>query len=290
MASRIQIAKKDIFKLFNSLPTTVYTHNQLGLILSENRAFWRLAQSTTIPKFIAFLEKYGNLEQCILTSENYQDKTVYIWKSASDYAIAANAFPNSYLSHGTAVFLHGLTDQIPAVIYVNREQSPKKKSVSAISQHAIDMAFRRNPRISRYIFKYKQRRICVISGKNTDNLEVGLHETPSGDSVPVSKLERTLIDIAVRPQYAGGVNHVLDAYKAAKGQASSNVIIATLKKLDYSYPYHQVIGFYLERAGYPMFALNILKKIKFTADFYLTASKSELDYNKEWRLFIPKGF
>ena len=290
MASRIQIAKKDILALFDRQETSVYTHKQLGEILSKNRAFWRLAQSTTIPRFIQFLEKHGKFERCILTSESYQDKTVYTYKNASDYAIAVNAFPNSYLSHGTAVFLHGLTDQIPTIIYVNREQSLKKRKASTLAQHAIDNAFRREPRASRYIFQFNQSRICVISGKHTENLETGIIETPSGDFVPVTKLERTLIDIAVRPQYAGGVNHVLEAYKNAREHASSNVIIATLKKLDYLYPYHQVIGFYMARAEYPSFAIDILKNIGISVDFYLAASKAELDYDKEWRLFIPKGF
>lgn len=61
----------------------------------------------------------------------------------------------------------------------------------------------------------------------------------------MTKLERTLIDIAVRPNYAGGVHHVLEAYAAAKSRVSVNVLLATLQKMEYVYPYHQVIGFYI---------------------------------------------
>ena len=59
-----------------------------------------------------------------------------------------------------------------------------------------------------------------------------------------TNLERTLIDATVRPVYAGGVFEVRKAYELAKEKVSVNRLAALLQKLDYTYPYHQAIGFY----------------------------------------------
>ena len=118
---------------------------------------------------------------------------------------------------------------------------------------------------------------------------MGVLQGPEGEQLPATKLERTLIDLAVRPQYSGGVQRVLDAYKAARERASSRIIQATLKKLDYVYPYHQAIGFYMWKAGYPNAALAALRKIGFQYDFYLAQGVKTLEYVSDWRLYVPRS-
>lgn len=113
-------------------------------------------------------------------------------------------------------------------------------------------------------------------------------EGPEGESLPATKLERTLIDAAVRPHYSGGVHEVLTVYEAAKGRASTNVLMATLKRLDFVYPYHQVIGFYMQRAGYPSASLKLLKKPGFEWKFYLTHGMKKKRFDSVWRLFVPQ--
>jgi hypothetical protein len=45
-------------------------------------------------------------------------------------------------------------------------------------------------------------------------VEIAVH--PEALGIPVTNLERTLIDITVRPDYAGGVQNVLDAFRIAR--------------------------------------------------------------------------
>jgi hypothetical protein len=67
-----------------------------------------------------------------------------------------------------------------------------------------------------------------------------------------------------------------------------NVLIATLKKLDYIYPFHQAIGFYMQHAGYETERLERIGRIPIVFNFYLTHGIVEKDYDPHWRLFFPK--
>ncbi len=93
-----------------------------------------------------------------------------------------------------------------------------------------------------------------------------------------TNLERTLIDATVRPVYAGGVFEVRKAYELAKEKVSVNRLAALLQKLDYIYPYHQAIGFYLERAGYKVGLVSLLRRFPMEFDFYLAHDMGQTEY------------
>lgn len=290
MSSRLQIAKSDIVKLFDSLPHRAFWPSDLAKILSDNREFWRLAKSTGSSDFIKFLTQSADMRMQVLTPVNHPDTPEvvrFIWKSASDYEVALSLKRGAYLSHATAMFIHHLTDQIPFRIYVNSEQSPKPSS-GTLTQQGIHNAFARKQRESTFIFKFDSKEALLLWGKNTGRLEVAEMEYQGG-TISTTKLERTLIDIAVRPSYAGGVFQVLEAYRRAKDQVSTGVLVATLKKLAYIYPYHQAIGFYMQRAGYSEAQYSRLKSLGLNYDFYLTYDLREKDFDSEWRLYFPKG-
>ena len=108
--------------------------------------------------------------------------------------------------------------------------------------------------------------------------------------VRLTNLERTLIDITVRPVYAGGVFEVAKAFELAKEQVSVNKLVAMLNKLDFAYPYHQAIGYYLERAAYKASQLDLIRRLPIQHDFYLAHDMGETRYENSWRLHIPNGF
>ena len=110
---------------------------------------------------------------------------------------------NAYLCHASAVFVHGLTDQLPRVLYVNYEQSVKPKTSGGLTQEGLDRAFRGTQRESTFAFDYDGYKIILLSGKNTRSLEVQNVQLQAGGKVRVTSVERTLIDITVRPTYAG---------------------------------------------------------------------------------------
>jgi len=237
------------------------------------------------------LTRSGNLTIATLENVNYEKPAItrYVWRPASPLQIAASIKPRAYISHGSAVFVHALTDQLPKTIYINSEQSLKARATSVLTQSGIDRAFSSKQRESNLIFKFDDWRIVVIAGKHTGRLEVSPFPLEKG-MVDATRLERTLIDIAVRPAYAGGVYQVLQAYTNARTRVSIATLIATLKQMDYVYPYHQAIGFYMQRAGYEQKQLSRLRALSLTYDFYLAHDMRDRLYDSDWRIFYPKGF
>jgi hypothetical protein len=290
MPTRFQLALPNIQTLFEGQTQRVYQTRELTAILGQLREVFRLPRTMNTNEFLDELVKNTKLKKLVLKSmADYDPITRYVWDKVSPYQIALELKSGAYLSHGTAVFLHGLNDLLPQTIYINHEQSPKPAPASPLTQEAMNRAFANKQRASRYIFSYDGHRIVILSGKHTGHLEVGELVGPSGEKLEVTKLERTLIDITVRPNYAGGVYQVLAAYEGAKERVSVDTLMMVLKKLDYKYPYHQAIGFYMTRAGYDPEQIARLKELGLDFDFYLDYGISSPAYDKEWRLFYPKG-
>jgi len=241
-------------------------------------------------RFIRFLVDECGLREARLESERYEARVRYLWGDVSPYVVALSLRAGGYISHGSAVFIHGLTDQVPKTIYVNLEQSPKPKPRLGLSQERIDLAFSHRQRLSNLSYRFDAYTIVLLSGKHTGKLGVVDAKLDKRTRVPVTGLERTLVDIVVRPAYAGGLIQVLEAYRGAREHVSVPRLKRTIKALEYIYPYHQAIGYLLERAEYPSDSLRTLRAIGAQFDFYLGYGLREKEYDPGWRIFYPKGF
>lgn len=289
MPLRPESAKSKVTRSLDETPGRVYRQHELKSLFAERRSEWGLTTRTTYNDFVVFLTTEAKLRRMELRRDTSDVITRFAWGEASPYSIGLSIRSGSYLSHASASFLHGLTDQIPKTIYVNREQS-QKPQYGTLTQAGIDRAFAHKQRRSQYIFSYNEWQFVLLSGKHTGDLGVVSMPGAAGEPLMVTGLERTLIDLAVRPDYAGGLYEVLRAFKSAKESASINALVATLKKLEYVYPYHQAIGFYLQRAGYESDRWERLHKLPREFDFYLAHDIRDRDYDPSWRVFFPKGF
>lgn len=194
----------------------------------------------------------------------------------------------SYLSHKTAAQLHGLIISDDDTIYVNKEQGAKTDPIApSLTQEAIDRAFKNKPRTSNFIYKFQEKKLVLLNGKQSGDFAVEEIKV-SAHHLRATSLERTLVDLAVRPVYGGGVSQVLSAYRNAKGKLSVPKIIEVLTTLAHVYPYHQAVGFYLERAGVPPKRLRILRDYKEpTFNFYLANQIRKPKFDAQWKVFFP---
>lgn len=289
MATRLQIAKNDIVKLFDNASKHIWKHSEITDILSENRTFWRLAQSTTVAKFINFLLDNTKLERERFKFPARQEVR-YVWGKMGVYEILMGLNEKAYFSHYTAMFLNNLTEQIPKTIYLNIEQIERAQSAgNNLEQTNINRAFSNKPRVSNNYTIYNENKIYLLNGKQTSNLGVEDIQDSNKSLIRVTNLERTLIDIAVRPVYSGGVYEILRAYKKARERVSVNKLMSYLFKLKHVYPYHQAIGFYLEKAKYKENQVALVEQIEMKNDFYLDYQMKAQDYSSRWKLFYPKG-
>ncbi|HTH76791.1 MAG TPA: hypothetical protein VL635_20580 [Trinickia sp.] len=294
--SRIQIAKADIVKCFDALPEPVLKLKEIRAILANHRAFWRLTRSTTAEHLIDFLKAHAKLREIEFPFPQRTERC-YVWGDVPLLSILLSLRDNLYLSHYSAMQLHGLTEQSPTTIYMTEERSSgstHRHSRVKLDQSEIDQAFHRTPRISHNWVEHRGKKIYLLNGSYTDHLGVVTERVADTGGrevlVRTTDLERTLIDITVRPIYAGGVFEVAKAFELAKSRVSINKLVAMLRKLDFAYPYHQAIGYYLERAGYKPSQLALVRRVPIEQNFYLAHEMRDTRYIEAWRLFVPSGF
>ncbi len=285
-------ARPRILGFFEQSRQRVFRASELAEVLEQQRGVWKVAASINATAFVEFLLESTRFREAEVKPVNHPESARvvrYVWQGASPFQMGLSLRKGAYLSHATAVFLHGLTDQIPRVVYVNSEQSAKYPRPAELTQDSIDRAFTSKQRQSTFLFQGGGAQFLLLSGKHTGRLEVSTLNF-EGEDLLVTKLERTLIDITVRPTYGGGVYQVLQSYRAAKDRISVGTLIATLRKLGYVYPYHQAIAFYMKRAGYGEHQYSRLKDLGLEYNFYLAHDMRERDLDRELRVFYPKGF
>lgn len=275
-------------RFFERADQRVFSSTDLRRVFSSNRGAWRVPSSMTFSRFLDFLASQEEFRAVEFGFPNRRTLR-YTWREQRLLATVRTLRPRAYFSHYTAMYLHGLTLQVPNQVYLNAEQSAKPRG-GELTQHGIDVAFSSRPRETKNRAVVGNTTVCLLNGKQTGRLGVVPLRTPEGAEVETTTVERTLVDIVVRPWYSGGLQEVLEAYRAARDLVSVNALVGMLGQLDYVYPYHQAIGFCLEKVGgYDAQMVGLLRELDMDFDFYLAHRIEDKAYSESWRLYYPKG-
>lgn len=285
--TRFEIAQKAIEVELDSIKPNILTYKQLSTIFDKNRFTWRLPVSWTANKFVETLIEKDMILLVQITFPTTTHNRYIVGTEFYTEALVTSINHSAYISHYSAMAVHDLTDQVPKVFYVTVEQSSKPYK-GELAQDRIDAAFSKPQRLTNAVATlYGEKEITLqkINGKYTNALGVSKH-----DGVRVTNLERTLIDATVRPAYCGGVSEVMEAYKRAAEKISINKLKGLLKKLDYTYPYHQAIGFYMQASGaYSEKQYRQLHNFPKRYKFYLTYNMRDKAFSEEWQLYYPES-
>jgi hypothetical protein len=276
--------RKSLEAHIKRMETAVLWPSDISSLLREHRSEWG-APKTSGPKAVESLLDAGLLQIAEFESARYGKITRYLRGKPSKFALALALRRESFICHHSALEIHKLGAS-SNVVYVNQEQSSKAPG-GDLTQASIRQAFKNKQRQSNYRFSYGEHAYVLISGKDTGRAGVTTHKTDNGELLDVTDLERTLIDIVVRPAYAGGIEKVASIYRSTDNKIKVDHLLKILEKLDYVYPYQQSLGFLLERAGYPEADLKKLERIRSGFDFFLDYDVKKPEYDERWHLYYP---
>jgi predicted transcriptional regulator of viral defense system len=289
-SSKFQTAKPQIRKFLNDLSPHVFKMSDISFILEENREEWDLPKSMNGSTFTKKLVE-SNLIREHKFAFPVRSERRYAKPHVPMLEVLQTIKANSYYTHASAMQVHGLLEARMHDIYINFEQ-PAHDRGSLPEQKRIDAAFKAKPRRTKNVIEGDNGDITMLNGMQTGLL--GIEEKYAGSldiepaTVRVTNLERTLIDITVRPHYAGNVETVLRAYELARDRTNVTQLVRYLKKLDYVYPYHQAVGWYLDKAGYSATQLKTLRSRPKQRRFYLAHHMSAVVFDEVWQIYVPE--
>lgn len=285
-------ATPQIMSYFEKNNFKAYTTNDIQNIFSSERLQWRIAQYRNYKHFITFLKDSKILLMDTQDHEaNNSEKQILRKKNATPFDVGLTVKKNGYLSYYSAMQVHQLTLQIPKTVYISEEKYADpyklKSNEVELKQENVDKAFSKPQRVAAESYKSKLDgfRYVYLQRKHT-NINIGIIKR---QDLTITDLERTLIDISVRPVYSGGAFEVLNAYKNAKSKINIDKINEYLTQLDYIYPYHQLIGFYLDLVGFSQKELKVFLDKKTNINFYQTYNLSNKKLNEKWGIYYPIG-
>ncbi|MCA1568539.1 MAG: hypothetical protein LC803_23395 [Acidobacteria bacterium] len=119
---KLEEAAPHITELFDAASASIYTRSAIEEILAANKETWRLNKKMPVKTFIEHLVGSGKMTAAEFKFPT-QKKVRYLWGDTSPFELAQSLKPNAYLTHRSAMYLHGLTEEFPETIYINQEQA-----------------------------------------------------------------------------------------------------------------------------------------------------------------------
>ncbi len=289
--SKFQTAKDQIKTCFQALEQNIFKQSEISNILEQGRHEWGLPKSMTGSSFGKRLVEAKFIRMHSFPFPNRPERR-YAKPHVPMLEVLQSIKANSYYTHASAMQVHGILRERIGDIYINFEQ-PEHERGSLPEQVRIDAAFKGNPRKTNNFINRDSGVITMLNGMQTGMLGVEekyvdvLDDEPA--NIRVTNLERTLIDITVRPYYAGDVEVVLHAFEQARNRINITQLVKYLTKLNYVYPYHQALGWYLEKAGYSPQQLKTLRSRPRLRRFYLAHKMQKPVFDETWQVFVPSN-
>jgi hypothetical protein len=287
--SKFQAARNAIKARIQTLELEILKQADLSALLEQEREQWGLAKGMNGPDFTRKLVDAKFIREHQFPFPNRSERR-YAKPHVPMLAVLQSLRADAYYTHASAMQVHEIMTEPVSDIYINFEQ-PEHERGNFPEQSRIDAAFKGNPRRTNNVVHRETGDITMLNGMRTGSL--GVEENyatmldPEPANIRVTNLERTLIDITVRPYYAGGVDRVLLAFQRSRDRVDVRQLVRYLAKLNYVYPFHQAIGWYMQKSEYSEGQLRALRSLPRLRRFYLTHKMHDPSFNEAWQIFVP---
>ena len=217
---------------------TAYQLGQLifGLYREGGSDGKRLEVRKLLPERRHFLEVRGFLTEhgVIHPVRGFPEGALYTLLGGSDigaHELLCTMDPFAYVSHLSAMALHGLTDRIPRMIFASSPASRQwggfadeqmRKDLGEELQSYVDAGF---PLLRRSKFE----KILGQPVHLAQSIHLGAFKKLEPHGVRVSTLGRTFLDMLRDADLCGGIQHVMDTY-SAHAEAYLPLIIAEIDR------------------------------------------------------------
>ena len=236
----------------------VFTITDIAQILNISYAHARNIASNMVKKEIIERAKPGLFvrvpESVILDKQQYAEDAILI---------AAKATKKSFLSHYTALTIHGLSERYTTQVYITTT------------------THQRNIHYNNITIKYIQ----TIPKKYFGTTIISYFN----EQIQISDVERTIIDIVNKPQYAGGWTETINCLKNLD-EIDYKKLMTYLKKYNNKTTARK-IGYLIENLENISPSKHILKQIKDLSgsnELYFDTTKKGM-YNSTWNLIVPEN-
>jgi predicted transcriptional regulator of viral defense system len=234
----------------------VFTIQDVTTILQVTADHARNITSSMVKKNVAERIKPGLFvripESIILDKKQYTEDAVLI---------AAKVNPNGYLSHYTALSLHGLAERYITDVYVTTTKHHRKITYHEIMIHYIQS-------IPSHFFGFTT--IPYLNGY-----------------INVSDIERTVLDVVTRPMYAGGDVEMIQCLQNVD-EIDYKKLVQYVKRFNSKITARKV-GYLLDTLKNmkpPQTILQELKDFSGSNTYYFNTTQSGV-FESKWQLIVP---
>jgi predicted transcriptional regulator of viral defense system len=236
----------------------VFTIQDIKKLLNISISHARNIASDMVKKNVAERAKSGLFvripESVILDKQQYTEDAILI---------AVKSTNKAFLSHYTALTIHGLAER-----YTNQIYNTTTKHQRNIKYHEIKINYIKT--IPKKFFGYKTM-------------------TYSNERIKISDLERTIIDVINKPKYAGGWNETINCLKNFD-KINYIKLIGYLKKFN-NKTITRKTGYILEKLNNlnpSQKTIEEIKELSGSNNLYFDTTKKGI-YDQKWNLIIPEN-
>jgi hypothetical protein len=120
VAKASKIAVADVKAFFAASPEKIFWPSELRDVCIGQRHAWKIPRGMNFSSILDFLIRNTQLKELKLKCADYPPLTRYTWGDISPVLLALSTNRQTYLSHGSALWIHGLGGELPHLVRKSR--------------------------------------------------------------------------------------------------------------------------------------------------------------------------